>query len=124
VILLVREVIAYETKFGTLAHSFDACKALELQEMAARTICTCCGEHVVFEDLDICLSCRAKVKDVWKTLDKSDRHILCRRSWETEKEFLERISQIKESGVSPDFPRNLIWDESRRAYRKRGVDSK
>ncbi|MDD4247545.1 MAG: hypothetical protein PHT13_00305 [Methanosarcina sp.] len=122
---MVREVIAYETKFGTLAHTFDACKALELQEMAARMICTCCGEQVVFEDLDICLACREKVKEVWKELDKSnttDKYIMCRRAWETEGEFTQRIAEVKERPLKA--PRRLIWDDAKQAYRKRGVDCK
>jgi hypothetical protein len=61
---MVKVVSAFETRFGTLAHTFDACKALELQELETRRICICCGRNTATEESTICAECQDKLKTI------------------------------------------------------------
>ncbi|MDD3039618.1 MAG: hypothetical protein PHO71_17375 [Bacteroides sp.] len=124
---MVKETVAWETKFGTLAHSFDEAKAIELQELVVRRICTCCGEREAYEDLDMCTVCAGRVQDMWKGMDAMmaayngysslDKRDLCRHTWETKRQYAQRVSGYKESNIAPEIAWNMQWDPNEQVYK-------
>ena len=95
-------VLAFKTKFGTIEEDRTRAYHIEQSELRKRGLCTTCGEHAVYEDLDMCESCRNKVKAMWCGLKDAmntyngsshDVNWKCRRTWESSREYNERVWQ-------------------------------
>jgi predicted RNA-binding Zn-ribbon protein involved in translation (DUF1610 family) len=82
-------IIAYKTRFGTIVRDHNAAHNVEVKEYLDRGICPECGENHVIEDIEMCESCRNKVKRMWgglsSVMDSYNGHIdvnwEVRRSW-------------------------------------------